>query len=188
VTLRRGFKKEAKEIALATRRELGIDVFAPLDPYVLAELYGIEVFDLGDQGLPSAGVQYFTVTRPDRFSAALVPIGTGAIVIENHAHELPRRRSTMAHEMAHVLLEHEFGLLFAGEDGCRSSNSAVEEEATELSGELLIPTDSAKQAAFNGWPDEQVAAFFQVSEPMARWRMNATGARLIASRGKKKWH
>lgn len=186
MTLRRGFKKEAKEIALATRRELHIDVFAPLDPYALAELWGIDVFDLGASYLPAEAVGYFTMTRPDRFSAALVPVGTGAIIIENQAHELPRRRSTMAHEMAHVLLEHEFGLLFAGEDGCRSSNSVVEEEAAELSGELLIPGDSAKQAAFNGWPDERVATFFQVSIPMARWRMNVSGARLIASRGGRK--
>lgn len=132
MTLRRGFKKEAKDLALAARRELGIDAFAPLDPYALAELYGIDVFDLGASDLPTEAVGYFTVTRPDRFSAALVPVGTGAIIIENQAHELPRRRSTMAHEMAHVLLEHEFGLLFASEDGCRAAASPVEEEANEL--------------------------------------------------------
>jgi Zn-dependent peptidase ImmA (M78 family) len=187
VKLRRGFKKEAKEIALDVRRELGIEAFAPLDPYALATLYGIEVFDLSAPDLPAAAVQHFTVLRTEAFSAALVPIGTGSIVIENHVHDPLRRRSTMAHEMAHVLLEHEFGLLLASDDGCRSSSSAIEEEAAELSGELLIPCDAARIAALKGWLDPQVAEYFNVSEAMARWRMNATGARKIAGRVRARW-
>lgn len=187
MTLRRGFKKEAKEIALQARGELEIEVFAALDPYAIADLYGIEVHDLSAPDLPAAAVQHFTTLRTEVFSAALVPVGTGCIVIENHVHDPLRRRSTMAHEMAHVLLEHEFGLLLASDNGCRASSSVIEDEAAELSGELLIPWDAARIAAFKGWSDLAVAEYFNVSEPMARWRMNATGVRKFAGRAKAKW-
>jgi hypothetical protein len=134
VTLRRGFKKEAKSLALKAREELKIEAFAPFDPYALAELYGIEAHDLSAPDLPAAAVQHFTTLRTEVFSASLVSVGTGCIVIENHVHDSFRRRSTMAHEMAHVLLEHEFGFLLASDNGCRASSSVIEEEAAELSG------------------------------------------------------
>lgn len=183
MALRRGFKKEAKELALEVREELGTDVFAPLDPYALAELYGVEVFDLTHPALPPESVRHLTQVRPHVFSAALVPLDpSGAIIIENQVHHPKRRRSTLAHEMAHVLLEHPFGPMLTDENGCRSAVREIEEEAAELSGELLIPADAARVAAFKGWSDHSVANHFRVSLPMAQWRMNVTGARRIACR------
>lgn len=187
MALRRGFKAEAKRLALDVRAELGIDVFAPLDPYALAELYGIEVCDLSHPALPADAVRHFTGPAAPTFSGALLAVGTGRVIIENHVHEPARRRSTIAHEMAHVLLEHEFGLLLTGDQLCRSSASAVEQEANELAGELLVPRDAATVAAFRGWTDASVARYFRVSESMARWRMNTTAARRIACRSRSKW-
>jgi len=188
VDLRRGFKAEAKRLAIDVRRELGLSIHAPLDPYELAELYGVEVHTLAEPHLPREAVAYFTAAGLERFSAALMPLGAGCFIIENHMHDLLRRRSTMAHEMAHVLLEHEFQLLLATDNGCRASSSAVEAEAAELSGELLIPWEAAKRAALRGLSDQQVATCFNVSEPMARWRMNASGARKIATRAGKRFN
>lgn len=183
MTLRRGFKKEARELALDVRAELGTEVFAPLDPWALAELYGIEVFDLRSPFLPAESVRHLTEERPHVFSAALVPLDpSGAVIIENHVHPMRRRRSTIAHEMAHVLLEHPFGPTLTDENGCRSAVAGIEEEAAELSGELLIPTDAARIAAFKGWSDHSVANHFRVSVAMATWRMNMSGARRIAAR------
>jgi len=183
MTLRRGFRKEARALSLEVRAELGTEVFAPLDPYALAELYGIEVFDLRNPVLPQESVRHLTEVRPHVFSAALVPLQpSGAIIIENHVHHPRRRRSTMAHEMAHVLLEHPFGLMLTDENGCRSAVRGIEEEAAELSGELLIPTDAARIAAFKGWSDQTVARYFDVSVAMAQWRMNITAARRIVCR------
>jgi Zn-dependent peptidase ImmA (M78 family) len=185
VALRRGFKKEAKDLALEVREELGTEVFAPMDPYALAELYGIEVFDLSHPALPQESVRHLTEVRPHVFSAALVPLSpSGAIIIENHVHHPRRRRSTMAHEMAHILLEHPFGPMLTDENGCRSAVAEIEEEAAELSGELLIPTDAARVAAFKDWSDQSVANHFRVSVPMAQWRMNMSGARRIACRSR----
>lgn len=161
---------------------MGIDVFAPLDPYALARLYGIDVYSLTDLPLPTEAVRHLTGPAADGFSGALIAVGSGRVIVENDAHDATRRRSTLAHEMAHVLLEHQFGLLLTGEDLCGATSATVEQEATELSGELLVPRDAARMAAFRGWTDTTVARYFRVSPRMARWRLNATGARRIVCR------
>jgi hypothetical protein len=50
-----------------------------------------------------------------------------------------------------------------------------------------VPTEAAAQLAWLGRTDEEVAEQFEVSVPWARWRMNATGARLRAGRAHAKW-
>jgi hypothetical protein len=182
MALRRGFKKEAKEIAIEARGELAIELFAPIDPYALAALYGVEVCDLTHPDLPAKAVEHYTIVKAGIFSAVLIPSGSQRTIIENHTHDTLRRRSTIAHEMAHIMLEHEFNLLLAIDNECRSSSSAIEHEAAELSGELLIPWEAARMAAFKEWSDYEVADYFRVSLPMARWRMNATGVRKMFSR------
>ncbi len=191
MALRHGFKATARRLALDVRAELGVDPFAPLDPYALADLYGIRVFDLSAPWLPTEAVRHFTGPAASAFSGALLSTGTATVIVENHVHDDTRRRSTVAHEMAHVLLEHEFGVLVTDGTGCRpgprpTSSSAVEQEATELSGELLVPCDAARAAAFRDWTDASVARHYRVSERLARWRMNVTGARRIACRTRAK--
>ncbi|WP_376771741.1 ImmA/IrrE family metallo-endopeptidase [Actinokineospora xionganensis] len=87
----------------------------------------------------------------------LLPYGTGHVIVENNNHDPLRRRSTIAHEMSHVILEHPFEILLGTDNACRSSASEVEVEAAELSGELLIPSDGALAMAKRGWTDQQVA-------------------------------
>lgn len=62
----------------------------------------------------------------------------------------------------------------------------MEKEASEMAGELLLPAQAAKRAAISGKTDAQVAAEFDTSMELARWPMNATGARTIASRAAQK--
>jgi orotate phosphoribosyltransferase-like protein len=51
-----------------------------------------------------------------------------------------------------------------------------------IGGELLIPFEAAKKLARRNATNEEVAHQLGVSTEMARWRMDATGARLIAAR------
>ncbi|ADL49520.1 protein of unknown function DUF955 [Micromonospora aurantiaca ATCC 27029] len=55
-------------------------------------------------------------------------------------------------------------------------------EAQELGAELLLPLAAAYKAARERRNDEQVADLFDVSLPVARWRMNGTGTRIVAQR------
>lgn len=133
-----------------------------LCPYQLAEEHGTDVYSLEElaaSGCPQQAIDYFTSVDPEAWSAALVPNGTGRFIVENTVHLPRRRRSNVAHEMARLLLEHEFDrVLFTdGKRGCRNpATREMEEEAAELSGELLLPAAAAARAAVAGKTDEQV--------------------------------
>jgi len=183
VTGKRTINKAAcKRLAGEVRAELGLEPMDPLDPWQLAKLYGVRVMALGALPLDHTIREHFRTVRPEVFSGALLPNRTGAVIVENDAHSLDRRRSTMGHEMAHVVGEHKFGTSLVNERGCRMADKVQEDEAAEISGELLIPFEAAKRLARQKATDDEVALRFGVSSELARWRMNATGARIIAQR------
>jgi len=181
-------KAKLADLAIEVRAELGLRPDQRLDPYLLAAEYGIPVYrldELSQHGCSQKAIDYFTKLRPGCWSAALVSCGTGMFIVENTAHGPCRRRSNLAHEMAHVLLEHDFQHILFTDDGCRHHDAAskkIEQDATNLAGELLIPTQAARRAALARLTDEQVAEQFDVSIEFARWRMNTSGARIIAKR------
>ena len=175
-------KAECKRLAAERRAEIGLGQMDALDPWKLAKLYGIEVIALSTLQVSKQAHDHFTVVRPEVFSGALIPIRNGAVIIENDTHPLARRRSTIGHELAHVFGEHKFGTSLVNERGCRLANQVQEDEAAEIGGELLIPFEAAKKLARRNATNEEVAIQFGVSTDLARWRMDATGARLIARR------
>lgn len=185
-------KADLRRLAVEIRTtDLGLTDRQPLDPYQLAEEHGVDVYSLPDlaaAGCPQETIDFFTSVEPDAWSAALVPAGTGQFIIENHAHTPPRRRSNLGHEMAHLLLEHEFDrILFSDGKGCRDpANRPLEREAAELAGELLLPIAAARPAAMKGCPEQQLADEYGVSVEIARWRMNVSGGHTIAQRAAKR--
>lgn len=180
--MKRGFKAFARRLAPELRTEIDLDQDDAFDPWRLAEKYGVDVYGLGDIDCSPEARHHFAVSRPECFSGALVPMGTGAVILENTAHPSVRRRSTTSHEMAHVVLEHQFSASLVNERGCRNADPEQEAEAAELAGELLVPFPAALRLARTRADDESVAEVFGVSVDIARWRMNGTGARKIADR------
>ena len=174
---------QAKMRALAAkeRANCGVDDFQPLDPRVLAAEYGLPVYALTDfeQAAPTA-VAHLSTQAGSKWSAALIPIGSARVVIENDTHAEVRRRSTIAHELAHHLLEHPFSEIMITDDGCHYVDRELEKQATYLSGQLLIPERAAKRAAFDGWSNLTVAETFEVSEQFAQMQMY--GMRVLADR------
>ncbi len=176
-------KSELRRLALALRREVALTAYDRFDPLVLAELYGVQVLRLSELGCSREVLGHFQTVRPQVFSGALIPLTDGStVIVENDGHAPERRVSTASHEMAHVVLEHPFAAALADSTGCRVANQALEAEAAELSGELLLPTDAARRLALDGASDETAAERFGVSVAFARWRLNVTGARKIAAR------
>jgi Zn-dependent peptidase ImmA (M78 family) len=175
-------KAALKRLAIELRSEIDLTPHDPLDPYDLAKAYGVDVFGLSDLGCSPEVLQHFQIERTSAFSGALVPFADGStIIVENDAHPWERRVSTTSHEIAHVVLEHPFQATLTDSRGCRVSPGKCEEEAAELSGELLIPSEAAKALAFKNASNEEVAELFGVSIEMARWRLDHTGARKIAA-------
>lgn len=184
--MRRGFKAEAKRLALELRAELGLDAHGPFDPYAFADLYGIRVIRLSELSGPAR--DHFL--RPDEsaLSGALIPVSTGAVILENDAQPTTRRRTTMCHEIAHLVLEHAFAVSLAADERKCSLGGEQESEADWLSGEMLIPYDGAFRLARADATDQMAAGKFGVSLAVARWRMNHSGARMVVRRSRAKWN
>ncbi len=183
MTSKRSYNKAAcKRLAAELRAEIDLNPMEALDPWQLAELYGIEVIPLSTLAVDSVVREHFTVARPEVFSGALVPYGNGAVIVENDSHPSARRRSTMGHELAHVFGEHKFGTSLVNDRGCRLADQVQESEAAEIAGELLVPFEAAKLLARRKATNEEAALQFGVSVDLARWRLDATGARLMAQR------
>lgn len=178
-------QKEMRAIADEERVGLGLGPRARLDPYDLCDAHGIRVFALTSFTTVPDAVHHYAIARARMWSAALVPIGSARIIIENDTHALVRRRSSIAHELGHHLLEHPFTEVLLDEDHHRQFNTKQENEARFLSGELLIPLKAAERAAFNGWDNARVAATFGVSEQFAQ--MQLKGQRVRAERAARKF-
>src|SRR5258708_38184454 len=97
----------ARLAADVREKELEANPYQRICPYDLADLYGVAVCtlqDLAESGCPPEAIEFFTSVRPEAWSAALVPNGTGQFIVENNVHAPRRRRSNIAHEMPHLLL------------------------------------------------------------------------------------
>lgn len=71
MTGKRSYNKAAcKRLAAELRTEIDLDPMEALDPWQLAELYGIRVVALGSLSIDSAVREHFAVTRPEAFSGA----------------------------------------------------------------------------------------------------------------------
>ncbi|MEU1183778.1 ImmA/IrrE family metallo-endopeptidase [Streptomyces sp. NPDC005820] len=177
-----------REVAQEERAGLGLGPRDPLDPYALAEKHGISVYTLSnlrEADMSDEAFQYFTKHRTSAWSAALVPLGTARVIIENESHQLERRRSNIAHELGHHLLEHSFDSVILGEDHKRQFNEQQEKQAAFIAGELLVPLAAAERMAFNGWDNERVAAAYGVSKQFAQNQMK--GQRVRAKRAAQKY-
>lgn len=182
--MRRGFKEDAKRLAIEVRAEVGLGPLDPLDPRILAVEYGIPVYTVSSlaAACDPETIAWIAGAGKAVFSAALVPCGAGLFIIDNDLHALTRRNSSIGHEMAHVLCEHRFTEALITSEGCRAASRDDEAEAEWLGGELLITYAAALNAAREGWDDRVVADAYGVSPARAAMRMNASGARTVVRR------
>ena len=176
MALRRGFKSEAERIARRVRSELGIGVAQPVDPGVLAELLGIEV-RAGDELIPRERFMQLDMIQPGSFSACtLRPSAERVVVVYNPLSAPSRRTSDLAHELAHILLNHRLSRLERlGDVSFLSCDPVQEEEAGWLSGCLLLPRPLLLAEVRKGSSAADIAKKCGVSERMAQYRVNVTG-------------
>ncbi|MGI8875658.1 MAG: ImmA/IrrE family metallo-endopeptidase [Egibacteraceae bacterium] len=172
--LARGFKSGAERLAGQTRAELGLGPFDRLDPGLLASHLCIPVVGLGDLDWSRddhGGADL------DRLAAVTVALDEGAVVVVNDSHPTTRQVSSLSHELAHLLLEHPPRPVL----GARRWEPELEAKADWLGAALLVPEEAARVCAIGGASDAEVARRFAVSPALARWRLDATGARRVAA-------
>lgn len=177
--MQRGRKAQLARLAIEVRQEVGAQPIDPIDPRLIADLYGFKVLPISRLGLPPAVLLDMKMSLSERWSGATVGDGTYTVILENDLHPVGRRNATIAHEVSHILLEHSLQPHLAYERHC-GAGKEMEDEANSLSGELLIPAEAARLAARRRATDDQVAEHFGVSMAFARWRMNVSGARKVA--------
>lgn len=173
-----GFKTECEEICHEVRAELGLGEYAAFDPFALAEhlLIPYEPIDsyAGEDGCGWA-VTHLAGEGRDEFSAVTVYRGTRRRILYNGRNSPARRRSDVAHELSHVLLEHEPGPV-RGERESRTWNAKQEKEAGWMGGVLLVPGHVALRIARLDTPLTGAASDYGVSVDLMQWRLRASGA------------
>ena len=176
MALRRGFKSEAERIARRVRIDLGLNAADPVAPELIAELLGVEV-RAGDELLPRERFQELEDIQPDAFSACtLRPSLDRVVVVHNPLSPKTRQKSDVAHELAHMLLDHELSRVQRlGDITFLSCDPAQEDEAAWLSGCLLLPRALLLAEVSRGADAEDIARKHGVSERMAQYRLDVTG-------------
>lgn len=183
--MRRGFKAEAERLADRTRAQMGLE---PVDGLAIRDLAGhlqVEVF-AADQLVDRAKLEILNRLQPGAFSAATFHLPGGrTVAVYNPCNGPARTNSDIAHELAHVLLDHDIRELqqLAGHTFF-TCDPEQEEEANWLAGCLLLPRPLLLREVFTGTDAATIAAKHQVSVPMARFRLNASGVLLQARRAR----
>ena len=174
--LRPGFKAEAEKTARLVRAELGLGPLDALDCHALAEAWGIPVVSLRE--LRKDGANERSVRRllseDAGFSATTVVFGTKRLIVYNPRQPPGRNASSLAHELSHLILEHEAAPAL-GVGGCRHWDGLQEAEADWLGATMLVPRDSALEWIRQNDNLEDGAQNFGVSVELFRWRINHTG-------------
>lgn len=174
-------------LAKAVRAETGCGPHEPFDPWKWSTDNGIPFLSLDEIGADPAARHHFVIERPGVWSALLTRYGMQHVVLYNSAHARERIRSNLAHEVAHFAAEHELSDAWMDDDGhCGAASTDQENEAAELAGALLVPADIARAHAIAGRSIESLAAKYDVSLQMARWRIGVSGGPTIAQRSRRK--
>lgn len=110
---------------------------------------------------------------------------TGQLLSAQAAQTHGRTRSDVAHEFAHLVLDHDLRETksIAGHQFF-TCDPEQEQEANWLGGCLLLPRPLLVSAARDGESDTDLARRTHVTEEMARFRMQTSGARMQAARGR----
>ena len=172
-----GFKAQANRIALGLRRQMGLLDTAPIDMEDLASRLRLPVVPVTTfaEFCPGA-IRQILDRDPSAFSAMLLPFETGRIILINDKHSFGRKNSSLAHEIAHVLLAHPPSQIFS-QPGCRSFNKDMEDEAACLSGYILIPNEAALRIVWSNNDPETACEEYGISRQMLDFRLNTSGAR-----------
>ena len=176
MALRRGFKSDAERIAKRVQSELGLSVADSVEPKELAKSLGIEV----RAGSELVSLQRFIdleKLQPGAFSACTLRPSPDRVVIVYNPQSVPwRRNSDVAHELSHILLEHELSRVERlGDITFLTCDPTQEEEARWLSGCLLLPRPLLLAEVQRGLTAADIARKHEVSDDMANYRLNVTG-------------
>ena len=183
MTLPRGFKAAAERQAVQLRSDMGLRPADRLSAHGLATHLEVKVVS-ADRLVALERLEELERLQAFSFSAATFDIRGCCIVVTNPLRSAGRLTGDVAHELAHILLEHELTEI-RELDGVpfRTCRPEEEEQATAFGATLLLPRPLLVAGALSGMGPAEIAAANGVTIEMARYRYNSTGvAKQLARR------
>lgn len=175
MTLPRGFKAQAERTAQRIREQLGKPPDSPLTPHELAAAADAEILSATDL-VDRERLEELELLQPFSFSACTLMTSEQRYIITNPLRTPERRASDVAHEVAHLLLNHQLtAVRVLDGEGVRSCDPQQEEEATALGATLILPRPLLTRAARQGMDVAAVAAATGTTVEITRFRWNITG-------------
>lgn len=175
MALPRGFKTTSEKTAEALRAAVSASDFEPLDLRAIAGEVGATVVSAGDL-IDVDRLREIESIQAFAFSACTFEIEGKPVVVYNPLRSPERTSSDIAHELSHIILEHELSeIQYLGDVPFRTCVADQEEQATALGGTLLLPRALLLDAARRGETWEDLPTRLRVSADMARYRWNTTG-------------
>lgn len=175
MSLPRGFKANAERESLRLRREIGLTPIQALDITSLADYMRVQIVS-ADKLIDISRLEELDRIQAYSFSAATFEVGERTIIVSSPLRSPGRLASDIAHELSHLLLDHQLsevrevsGVPF------RTCRPDEEEQATNFGGTLLLPRPLLVAAARKGLGPQEIAEEYGVTPEMARYRYNSTG-------------
>jgi Zn-dependent peptidase ImmA (M78 family) len=173
--MRRGFKADAERIAERVRKQMGKRASDPLDAVELARHVGAEV-RRADELTSLAKLEKLEELQPGSFSACTFTIGDRHVIVYSPLASAGRTQSDLAHEVSHLLLEHDMkSVETIGAVTFFTCDPEEEQEANWLAGCLLLPRRLLYLAAKSGLGAAEIAERYSVTDTMAAFRLRTTG-------------
>ena len=188
--MRRGFKSWCENASSEYRSHLGLGLGDQLDPHDLADHLGVLIWTPNDvPGLSIRSIEQLTKVDPSSWSAVTVAAGGRNLVVLNSAHAPTRQRNSLAHELAHVILNHRPATTSVTEKGFLFRDhydTEQEDEADWLAGALLLPREGLLSVYRRTSSSEVIGCIFGVSTKLVDWRLRMTGI-LVQARRAGRW-
>jgi Zn-dependent peptidase ImmA (M78 family) len=176
--LRYGFKAEAERKAIKLRTEMSLKSHDALSAFDLAEHIGIPLLTPIEAGL-SKNEANILIRNGSGWWGLTIKNDEGQwVVIYNNYQSANRQQSTIMHEIAHIICEHELPapVLVAN---CplplRHYDPSIEEEANCLGSCLQITREGLLWALKKGMSVSEISNHFKASEAMVNYRIRTTG-------------
>lgn len=180
IKYKNGFKKWADEIAIDTRKQLGLYPSSPLCAFKLCKHLNIPIFEPSQvEGLSTEHLNELLGNGSSHWSALTIPLPLDKyLIIHNPTHSEARQQSNLMHEIAHILCKHTIpeekrktklsGFL-------RNLDMDQENEAEWLGACLQLPRPALLYSLKKGMTQLEIAEYYNCSIEMVRYRTNITG-------------
>jgi Zn-dependent peptidase ImmA (M78 family) len=176
---KRGYKTWCENTALNIRHRLKLKSVDPLDLQKLASHVGAKIiFPEQVPKLSKSALKILTEKDPDSWSAVTIRVADHIIIVLNSAHSQARQMSSLAHELAHLIVGHAASQTGISQHGLllTSFDRQQEDEASWLAGCLLLPREVCLHIRRRRMAARASMAKYGVSSDMLNFRMNASGA------------